>query len=244
MVKEGLPTGLIGKIDLAVTAAAPNTVYALVETTDPNEGLYRSNDFGETWEMVSNQRGIMNRPFYYTNVDVDPTDVDHVIINNEGMYESFDGGRTNQRKSTPHGDNHDVWINPDNPDIWVQSNDGGANVTLDGGTTWSTQSNQPTAELYAVDVDDRFPYWLYAGQQDNSTIMVPSGPPEDGSAGGHPGQLEGDRWLRDRPCRSEAGRPRHRVFELQGPLRPLQPHDRAGEAVLRRLPEPVWRKPR
>jgi len=187
MVKEGLPTGLIGKIDLAVTAAAPNTVYALVETTDPNEGLYRSNDFGETWEMVSNQRGIMNRPFYYTNVDVDPTDVDHVIINNEGMYESFDGGRTNQRKSTPHGDNHDVWINPDNPDIWVQSNDGGANVTLDGGTTWSTQSNQPTAELYAVDVDDRFPYWLYAGQQDNSTIMVPSGPPEDGSAGGHQG---------------------------------------------------------
>ena len=187
LVTEGLPTGLVGKMDLAVTADAPNRVYALVETTDPNEGLYRSDDFGETWEMVSNQSGIMNRPFYYTNVDADPSDADHVLINNEGFYESHDGGRSVQRKSTPHGDNHDVWINPENPNIWVQSNDGGANVTLDGGITWSTQNNQPTAELYSVDIDDRFPYWLYSGQQDNTTIMVPSNAPEGGSLGGHTG---------------------------------------------------------
>ncbi len=187
---QGLPAGLIGKIDLSVSADMPNRVYALVETTDPNEGLYRSDDFGETWELVSDQRGIMNRPFYYTNVTADPTDGDHVYVNNEGYYESTDGGRTFERRSTPHGDNHDTWINPDNPLVQIQSNDGGANVTLDGGRTWSTQFNQPTAELYQVDVDDQFPYWLYAGQQDNTTIRVPSNPPGTPSQGGHQGNWE------------------------------------------------------
>lgn len=185
IVTQGLPTGLIGKIDLAVTPADPNRIYAVVETTDPDEGLYRSDDRGETWRLVSNQAGLMNRPFYYTNVDADPKNADVVYVNNEGFFKSTDGGRTWQRRPTPHGDNHDMWINPDNPDIQVQSNDGGANVTLNGGETWSTQHNQPTAELYQVDVDDRFPYWLYAGQQDNSTIMLPSNPPEDASPGGH-----------------------------------------------------------
>ncbi len=190
IVRNGLPTGLIGKIDLSVSADMPNRVYALVETTDPDEGLYRSDDFGESWELVSNQAGIMNRPFYYTGVVADPTDADHVYINNEGYYESTDGGRTFARRSTPHGDNHDTWINPDNPLIQIQSNDGGANVTLDGGTTWSTQFNQPTAELYQVDIDDQFPYWLYAGQQDNTTIRVPSNPPGTGSEGGHQGNWQ------------------------------------------------------
>ena len=190
IVTQGLPTGLIGKIDLSVSPDAPNRVYALVETTDPNEGLYRSEDFGETWAMVSNQRGIMNRPFYYTGVTADPTNADHVYINNEGYYESTDGGRTFARVSTPHGDNHDLWINPDNPLIQVQSNDGGANVTMDGGRTWSTQFNQPTAELYSVDIDDQFPYWLYSGQQDNTTIRVPSNLPGTPSEGGHQGNWE------------------------------------------------------
>lgn len=190
IARNGLPTGLIGKIDLSVSADMPNRVYALVETTDPLEGLYRSDDFGETWELINAQRGIMNRPFYYTGVVADPTDADHVYVNNEGYYESTDGGLTLERRPTPHGDNHDTWINPDNPLIQIQSNDGGANVTLNGGTTWSTQFNQPTAELYQVDVDDRFPYWLYAGQQDNSTIRVPSNPPGTGSQGGHQGNWE------------------------------------------------------
>lgn len=190
IVTNGLPTGLIGKIDLSVSADMPNRVYALVETTDPLEGLYRSDDFGESWELVNAQRGIMNRPFYYTGVVADPTDANHVYINNEGYYESTDAGITFERRPTPHGDNHDTWINPDNPLIQVQSNDGGANVTLDGGNTWSTQLNQPTAELYQVDIDDQFPYWLYAGQQDNSTIRVPSNPPATGSQGGHQGNWE------------------------------------------------------
>ncbi len=189
-VTEGLPGGLIGKIDLAVTPADPDRVYALVEAPEPEEGLYRSDDAGESWSFVFGDRlggrllELTERPFYYTNVDADPQDADIVWVNNERFFKSTDAGRTWEIVSTPHGDNHDMWINPENPDIFVQSNDGGANVTLDGGETWSTQHNQPTAELYQVDVDDRFPYWLYAGQQDNSTIAVPSLPPAEPAPSG------------------------------------------------------------
>lgn len=174
---NGLPKTMLGKIDLSISPANPRRVYALVEAPDPEEGLYRSDDAGQTWHLVSNQPGLMNRPFYYTNVHADPKSADVVYVNNESFYRSTDGGKTWQRLSTPHGDNHDMWINPDNPEIFIQSNDGGANVTLDGGKTWSTQHNQPTAELYQVDVNDDFPSWACAGQQDNSTICVPILPP-------------------------------------------------------------------
>jgi photosystem II stability/assembly factor-like uncharacterized protein len=187
IVTRGLPTGLIGKIDVAVTPADPKRIYAVVEAPDPAEGLYRSDDSGETWRLVSNQDGLMNRPFYYTNVDADPKNADVVWVNNETLFKSTDGGATWQAVETPHGDNHDMWINPDNPDIIVQSNDGGANVSLNGGRTWSTQYNQPTAELYQVDPDGRFPFWLYAGQQDNTTIAVPSNSPELSAPSGHTG---------------------------------------------------------
>ena len=175
---DGLPQGLIGKIDFAVSPADPSRVYALVEAIPEEEGLYRSNDMGTTWHVVSTEDYLMTRPFYYTNVDADPTNADVVWVNNLGLWRSENAGREWVRVGTPHGDNHDMWINPDNPLIIVQSNDGGANVTRDGGKTWSTQHNQPTAELYQVDVDERFPYWAYAGQQDNSTIAVPSFPPD------------------------------------------------------------------
>lgn len=174
---NGLPRGLIGKSDLAVSAASPTRVYALIEAPEPEDGLYRSDDRGRTWTLVSSYNPILNRPFYYTGVDADPQNADILYVNNEGFYRSADGGRNWERLSTPHGDNHDMWINPNNTNLWIQSNDGGANVTLDAGTTWSTQHNQPTAELYQVDVDDAFPYSLYAGQQDNTTIAVPSLPP-------------------------------------------------------------------
>ena len=180
---HGLPGGLVGKSDLAVSPADPSRVYALIEAPEPDDGLYRSNDRGQSWTLVSSYNPILNRPFYYTGVDADPKNADIVWVNNEGFYYSADGGKNWERRSTPHGDNHDMWINPNNPDIMVQSNDGGANVTLDGGKTWSTQYNQATAELYQVDVDDRFPYQLYAGQQDNTTITVPSLPPFDHPAG-------------------------------------------------------------
>ncbi len=172
----GLPDGLVGKSDLAVSSADPDRLYVLIEA-EPGGGLYRSDDRGEHFRLVSTQQGILNRPFYYTNVDADPTNADVVYVNNEGFYRSVDGGRSFERRSTPHGDNHDMWIDPSDPGLFIQSNDGGANVTRDGGATWSTQHNQPTAELYQVDIDDQFPYWVYAGQQDNSTIAVPSLPP-------------------------------------------------------------------
>ncbi len=184
---NGLPAGLIGKIDLAVSPDDPDRIYALVETTEEEEGLYRSEDRGGSWELVSTQPGLMDRPFYYTNVDTDPSDADVVYVNNQSFFRSSDGGRSFTRLATPHGDNHDMWINPENGQIYIQANDGGVNVTLNGGRSWSTQYNQPTAELYQVDLDDRFPYWIYAGQQDNTTVMVPSNPPEDGSTFGHQG---------------------------------------------------------
>lgn len=183
---NGLPQGLRGKSDLAVSPADPNRVYVLIEAVEPEDGLYRSDDRGITWHQVTSYNPILNRPFYYTNVDADPTNADIVYVNNEGFYKSTDGGKNFERRPTPHGDNHDMWINPNNPDVIVQGNDGGANVTLDGGETWSTQHNQLTAELYQVDVDEQFPYWIYAGQQDNSTIMVPSLPPYS-HPGGHTG---------------------------------------------------------
>lgn len=204
---EGLPTGLIGKIDLAVSPADPNRVYALVETVDEEEGLYRSDDRGLTWRLVSNQAGLMNRPFYYTNVDADPTDADIVYVNNEDFYKSTNGGQDWTTIRTPHGDNHDMWINPDDPSVFIQSNDGGANVTLDGGNTWSSQLNQPTAELYQVDVDDRYPYWLYAGQQDNTTIMVPSLPPEDVSPAGWTGSWRAVGGCETGPAVPQPGNP-------------------------------------
>ena len=180
---NGLPGGLFGKSDLAVSPADPRRVYALIEAPEPQDGLYRSDDRGQTWRLASSYNPLLNRPFYYTNVDADPTNADVVWVNDEGFFKSVDGGQNWQRVSTPHGDNHDMWINPGNPNVFIQSNDGGANVTQDGGKTWSTQHNQPTAELYQVDVDDQFPFWMYAGQQDNTTIAVPSLPPFSHPAG-------------------------------------------------------------
>lgn len=176
----GLPSGLVGKPDLAVSAAAPNRVYALIEAL-PNPGLYRSDNSGDSWQFVSNQSGVLNRPFYYVNLDADPTNADVLFAGAEGFHRSADGGRTFRTMSTPHGDNHDLWIHPRHPEIWIQANDGGVNVTLNGGRTWSTQYNQPTAEIYQVAVDNQYPYRIYGAQQDNSTLIMPSLPPASGS---------------------------------------------------------------
>ncbi|MFW6198377.1 MAG: WD40/YVTN/BNR-like repeat-containing protein, partial [Acidobacteriota bacterium] len=181
---DGLPTGPRGKADLAVSAGDPDRVYVLIEAPEDEGGVYRSDDRGETWRQVTDFQPIRNRPFYYTNLDAHPHDPDKIWGQAEGFWYSEDAGETWERRPTPHGDNHDLWINPDDPDVWIQSNDGGANVTLDGGETWSSQHNQPTAELYQVDVDDAFPYRLYAGQQDNTTISVPSRPARS-RPGGH-----------------------------------------------------------
>lgn len=178
----GLPSAFTGKISVSVSPANPRRVYALMEAGDGtlgpaggvDGGLYRSDDAGATWTRVSADQNLINRPFYYTYVDADPKDPDVVYVNNLSFFRSADGGATWQRISTPHGDNHGIWINPEHPEIFIQANDGGVNITTDGGRTWSPQTNQPTAEYYQVDLDDRWPFWVYAGQQDRSTIGVPS----------------------------------------------------------------------
>lgn len=182
-LENGLPQGLIGKIDLAVTKAAPDRLYAAVEAPEGEGGLYISEDHGENFKLVSTNRTIINRPFYYCNIEVDPKDPEIIHSLAGGYIKSTDGGKTWRSVSVPHGDNHDIWINPNDTQVLIQANDGGVNVTRDGGKTWSTQYNQPTAELYQVEVDDQFPYWLYAGQQDNSTIAVPSLPPYSAPGG-------------------------------------------------------------
>jgi photosystem II stability/assembly factor-like uncharacterized protein len=178
-ITEGLPSGLIGKIDVGLTPADSKVVYALIEAPGDEGGMYRSNDQGKSFEQVSSDGGIRTRPFYYTNVKVDPKNSDKLYVMATGYFRSDDGGKNWTRMRPPHGDNHDMWIHPNRPDLFIQSNDGGANVTFNGGKTWSSQFNQPTAEIYQVEVDDQYPYWLYGGQQDNySTIAVPSLAPD------------------------------------------------------------------
>jgi photosystem II stability/assembly factor-like uncharacterized protein len=176
-IATGLPQGLIGKGNLAVTAANPNRIYALIEA-EPGGGFYRSDDAGQTWANTGApanvQASMIQRPFYYTTLGADPTNADVVYGGAEGFYKSTDAGKTFQTMRTPHGDNHDIWVNPTNGQIMVQANDGGANVSTDGGRTWSTQSNQVTGEYYGAEVDKEFPYRIYGAQQDNSTVIFSS----------------------------------------------------------------------
>ena len=172
-ITSGLPNELIGKANLAVTAAKPDRVYALVEAK-PGGGLYRSDDAGQTWALINSQGALIQRPFYYVALGADPTNGEVVYAGAEGFFKSTDGGKTFSIFRTPHGDNHDIWISPKDSNILIQSNDGGANISTDGGRTWSTQMNQPTAEIYGVWLDNQFPYKLYGAQQDNSTIIISS----------------------------------------------------------------------
>ncbi|NAS30676.1 hypothetical protein GTQ40_06810 [Flavobacteriaceae bacterium R38] len=177
-LENGLPKNTIGKIDLAVSLVNSSIIYAVIEAPEGEQGLYKSIDQGKSFKHVSDDKRLVNRPFYYTNVELDPTNPDIVYSNANPLIKSEDGGKTWKVMQVPHGDNHDIWLNPNNPKLLIQANDGGANVSFNGGETWSTQFNQPTAELYQVEVDDQYPYWLYAGQQDNyTTIAVPSFPP-------------------------------------------------------------------
>lgn len=174
-VSTGLPNGLIGKGNLAVTAANPNRIYALIEAL-PDPGFYRSEDAGESWARIHPANQMLTRPFYYTTLAADPTNGNTVYAGAEPFFKSVDGGATWTSFPTPHTDNHDLWINPNDGNVMVQANDGGANVSTDGGRTWSTQNNQPTAEMYQVWLDNDYPYRLYGAQQDNSTLILPMTP--------------------------------------------------------------------
>lgn len=180
----GIESKYIGKIDFAVSKSAPDRLFVMVEASGGKGGLYKSEDRGKTFKHMNNREELVNRPFYYLNVESNPLNSDILYSSANRFMISRDAGESWRSYSTPHGDNHDIWINSSDTSVWVQSNDGGANITFNSGKTWSTQFNQPTAEIYQVEVDDQFPYWLYGGQQDNySTVSVPSLPPYGLQAG-------------------------------------------------------------
>jgi photosystem II stability/assembly factor-like uncharacterized protein len=170
----GLPDGPIGKVGVSVSPAKPGRVWALIETSGNQSGLYRTEDYGTVWVMVSSNRDLMHRPWYYTHVFADPVSSETVFVLNLQMWKSTDGGRGFTEILTPHGDNHDLWIDPGNPSRMVQGNDGGACVSFNAGITWSSIYNQPTAQFYRIDTDNQFPYRIFATQQDNTSIAVPS----------------------------------------------------------------------
>ncbi|HLJ87336.1 MAG TPA: glycosyl hydrolase [Candidatus Angelobacter sp.] len=169
---HGLPAGILGRIGVAVAYGNSNRVWALIEAD--KGGLFRSDDGGENWNLVNSDRAYRQRAFYYTHVFADPRSQEGVYILNTGMYRSIDGGHSFRPIRVPHGDNHGLWIDPHNPDRMIESNDGGANVSENGGESWTTQGNQPTAQFYHVTTDNRFPYYVYGAQQDNSSVGIAS----------------------------------------------------------------------
>ena len=168
----GLPSGIMGRIGVAVSGANSNRVYALIESE--RGGLFASDNGGDTWRRTNEDHRLTERSWYYTHVYADPKSVDTVYVLSVGFYKSVDAGRTLTTITPPHGDNHGMWIDPGNPLRMISANDGGANVSVDGGGTWSRQDNQPTAQFYHVTVDNRFPYYVYGAQQDNSTVAIAS----------------------------------------------------------------------
>jgi len=168
----GLPKGIWGKVGVSVSAADPNRVYAIIEAEEG--GVFRSDDAGKTWERVNDERKLRQRAFYYTRIYADPVEKDRVYVLNVGFWRSDDGGKTfDTQIRPPHGDNHDLWIAPNDNRRMINANDGGANVSLNGGQTWTDQ-DFPTAQLYHVITTKHLPYHVCGAQQDNSTICVPS----------------------------------------------------------------------
>ncbi len=177
-VSNGFPDDLIGKVWVDIAQSNPKVVYAQVEAKGAKGGLYRTNDNGATWTLVNSSQALRARPFYFNKVYVNPKDENEVYVTELSFHRSTDSGRTFVNVATPHGDNHVMWINPDNPRIFIETNDGGANVTQDNGRSWSSQNNQPTAEMYHVDADEQFPYLIYGPQQDTGkNLAVPNIPP-------------------------------------------------------------------
>ncbi|MBA3943270.1 MAG: glycosyl hydrolase [Herpetosiphonaceae bacterium] len=192
--KSGMPEGIKGKIGVATSPAQAGRVWALIEHATAG-GLYRSDDGGESWERVCADQNLISRAWYYMHLTADPQDPETVYVNNLSLWKSTDGGKTFTEMATPHGDNHDLWIDPRNPQRMIQGNDGGACVSLTGGATWSSIYNQPTAQFYHIATDTRSPYTVYGTQQDNSSIAVPS-------RTAHPGITWGDCFI---PGTGESG---------------------------------------
>jgi photosystem II stability/assembly factor-like uncharacterized protein len=169
--KPGMPIGLLGKMGIAVSPVNPNRLYALIENN--KGGLFRSDDAGEHWELINEDKNLWQRPWYYMNLQADPKNENGLIILNVDAWQSKDGGKVFKKIEVHHGDTHDVWINPKNPENFIIADDGGAEVTFNGGDTFS-DLDIPTAQFYHVSVDNDFPYNIYGAQQDNSSIRIAS----------------------------------------------------------------------
>jgi len=169
---KGLPKGILGKIGVAASGAQRDRVWAIVEARDG--GVFQSDDGGETWVKRNEDRRLRQRAWYYSRIYADPKNANTVYVLNTGLYRSVDAGKTYTSIRVPHGDNHDLWIDPGNPERMINGNDGGANVSYNGGVSWTAQDNQPTAQFYHVTTDNSFPYKVYGAQQDNSTVRIAS----------------------------------------------------------------------
>ncbi|HKP31648.1 MAG TPA: hypothetical protein VJT83_02940 [Chitinophagaceae bacterium] len=170
--KKGLPKGTWGIVGVAVAPSNTDKIYALIE--NPSGGMFMSADAGESWTLTSSDNNIRQRAWYYSKVFVDPKNENLVYAPNVGFMRSRDGGKTFQGVSTPHGDHHDLWIDPEDGNRMIVADDGGAQVSFDGGANWSTYQNQPTAQFYRVSTDNSFPYRILGAQQDNSTVRIKS----------------------------------------------------------------------
>ncbi|HKS93717.1 MAG TPA: glycosyl hydrolase [Gammaproteobacteria bacterium] len=179
----GLPTGIFGRVGLAIAPSNPDVLYAIIQAQYQGEagGLFRSDDAGRHWALVNHAMSLTQRAFYYSTVFVDPKDPNTLYAPQvAALWVSHDGGKTFSKLHTPHGDNHALWINPANPQIMIEGNDGGATVTQDGGKTWSQEHNQPTGQFYHVNLDNQFPFHIYGAQQDEGSSAGPSAVPDGG----------------------------------------------------------------
>ncbi len=169
---NGLPMGILGRIHVSVSGADSKRVYAMIEAAEG--GLYRSDDGGTNWQRINDDGRLSQRAWYFSTILADPKDRDTVYAENTGLFRSTDGGKTFELLPARHGDHHGIWIDPTDTNRMIESSDGGASISFDRGKTWSTVYNQPTAQFYHVSVDNRFPYFAYGAQQDNSSIAIAS----------------------------------------------------------------------
>jgi len=169
---HGLPEGVLGRIGVTVSGANPSRVWAVIEAE--KGGIYRSDDGGDSWHLMTDDHRFRQRAWYYSHIFADPKSAETVYILNTGVYRSNDGGKTFNQLRAPHGDNHALWVDPTNPKRLINGNDGGATISTNGGESWTSQYNQPTAQFYHVTTDNRFPYYIYGAQQDNSTVGIAS----------------------------------------------------------------------
>ncbi len=180
----GIPKNPLGRIGISVSRANPNRVYATIESPpeDSTGGIFRSDDGGATWQRTNGDQKWMVRPWYYGEITADPLDTNTVYVMNLSTWKSTDGGRTFARLRLPHGDTHALWIDPADPRRMINGNDGGATISFDGGSNWTSIMNQPTAQFYHVATDDQWPYRIYGAQQDNTTVSMVSRS-DDGAIG-------------------------------------------------------------